>query len=108
MPLTVTQQDRHAFVGVQEELTIYVVNGYRDTLSPLLAELDALHIDLSQVSELDSAGLQWLMALKQLQPQLRVSFEQHSQAVTEVLDLLDLVAGFEDPVLLTARTGDKS
>ena len=48
------------------------------------------------------------MALKQLQPQLRVSFEQHSQAVTEVLDLLDLVAGFEDPVLLKARTGDKS
>jgi anti-sigma B factor antagonist len=108
MPLTVTQQDRHAFVGVQEELTIYVVNAYRDTLSPLLADLDALHIDLSQVSELDSAGLQWLMALKQLQPRIRVSFERHSQAVTEVLDLLDLVAGFDDPLLLTAKAGGTS
>ncbi len=102
MPMNLEQKQRTASATIDQELSIYCVNEYRDTLAPLLGGLDELHIDLSRVTELDSAGLQWLMALKQLQPAVRVSFEHHSRAVTDVLDLLDLLAGFQDPVLLEA------
>ncbi|RJG01198.1 STAS domain-containing protein [Noviherbaspirillum sedimenti] len=73
--------------------------------SMLLASLDnsaTLEIDLSAVTEFDTAGVQLLMAAKKAaqarQRELRLT--AHSAAVLEVFELFDLGAYFGDPVVI--------
>lgn len=66
-----------------------------------------LEIDLSGVTEFDSAGVQLLLALqRELQQHGRaLRLLQHSAAVIEVFALYELSAHFGDPVLLPAGGG---
>ena len=69
-----------------------------------LRQARVLEIDLSGVIELDSAGLQVLMLAKQTAAaeQRELRLVQHSPAVVDVFELLDLVAFFGDAVLIHA------
>jgi anti-anti-sigma factor len=91
-------------VRLDGELSIYRAAELKPVLLEALAAGGALHLELSEVSELDSAGLQLLMLLKrtaqQRGQQLRLS--GHSPAVLEVVELLDLGAYFGDPLVIGA------
>jgi anti-sigma B factor antagonist len=85
------------------ELTIYRASELKPLLlDPLLA--GDLEIDLSAVTEIDSAGVQLLMLAKRdaaaSQRSLRLAL--HSPAVLEVFQLLDLAAYFGDPLVIPA------
>ena len=71
----------------------------------LMADLALQEIDLSGVTEMDSAGLQLLMGAKlaatQQQRTLRLS--GHSPAVLEVFELLNVASYFNDPLVMEAR-----
>ena len=75
------------------------------------AELQALllaaphTIDLSGVTECDSAGLQLLMAAKKaaLAEGRPLRLTGHSPAVLEVFELLNVVGYFNDPLVMEAR-----
>jgi len=93
------------------ELTIYRAAELRETLIAALAgvgEGAALELDLTEVSELDSAGVQLLMAAKKsaqaAQRDLRLV--GHSPAVLEIFETLDLAAHFGDALLMPA-TGSR-
>lgn len=94
MPLLYEARDDTAHVEVDGELTIYTVADLGAQLLPRLGGTPRLALDLSQVTEMDGAGLQWLMLIQREAPragtQLTVSGQ--SKAVVEVLALCNLVA----------------
>ncbi len=64
-----------------------------------------LQLDLSAVTEIDSAGLQLLLLLK-AEAQKRVftlRLLRHSEAVIEVFELLKLGTYFGDPIVFPAN-----
>lgn len=91
-------------ITLDGELTIYRAADLKVTVLEALRKTRVLEIDLSGVTELDTAGLQVLMLAKQTaaadQRELRLL--QHSPAVVEIFEMLDLVAFFGDAVLIHA------
>lgn len=88
------------------DMTIYEAAALKTSLLTALKEAPMLELDLSGIEELDTAGLQLLLLLKQ-EAQAEgqhVRFIQHSPAVREVLDLCDLAAIFGDPIVIGRRT----
>jgi anti-anti-sigma factor len=90
----------HAISG---ELTIYTAANEKQQLQSFLESDDELELNLSQVSELDSAGLQILILMKQeaLRRNKKLHYTMHSKAVLEILEMCNLTASFGDQVILT-------
>ncbi len=88
-------------LAIEGELTIYTA---ADSKPKLLAALQApaTEFDLSQVTEIDSAGLQLLLLAKREAriTGIDLSFTGHSSAVIDCFDLCDLGAAFGDPIVL--------
>lgn len=88
---------------IEGEMNIYTAAELKSQLLPYLAQPGELEIDLSQVSELDSAGLQLLILAKReaerVSATLRLAL--HSRAVLEVFDLCNLAAFFGDPLVIS-------
>ncbi len=85
---------------IEGELTIFRAM----ELKPLLlADPQPLEINLSGVTEIDSAGVQLLMLAKKTaraaQNELRLV--EHSPAVIEVFELLNLGEFFDDPLVMS-------
>jgi len=89
-------------IAIDGEVTIYRAADLKLVVLEALRKTRVLEIDLSGVTELDTAGLQVLMLAKQSasaeQRELRLL--QHSPAVMEIFQMLDLVAFFGDAVLI--------
>lgn len=87
--------------SIEGELTIYTAADTKARLLPLLAQCSTLEIDLSQVSELDSAGVQ-LLLLAQRECEKRngrLHLHGHSAAVSEALEMCNLTEIFAAPAL---------
>lgn len=84
------------------ELTIYHAEVLKAQLLARLEQEAELEIDLRDVTEVDSAGIQVLMAAKKEAQRRGQSMRlvHHSRPILEVFELLDLSAFFGDPVLL--------
>jgi anti-anti-sigma factor len=89
-------------IAIEGEMTIYRAADLKVTVLEALRKTKVLEIDLSGITELDTAGLQVLMLAKQTaaadKRELRLL--QHSHAVMEIFEMLDLVAFFGDAVLV--------
>ncbi len=85
------------------ELTIYTAASEKLNLLSCLEKNDDLEINLSQVSEIDCAGLQVLIALKQeaTRSHKKLHYSMHSKAVLEVLEMTNMSASFGDQIILT-------
>ncbi|MGL4315708.1 MAG: STAS domain-containing protein [Pseudomonas sp.] len=96
--------------AVQGEFNIYHANQLKDELLELLGQHQQLDIDLGNVQDFDSTGVQILLMLKR-EAQRRnksLTFVQHSHCVREVLDLLNLVAELGDPLVIPLHSqGDR-
>ncbi|SHN43203.1 anti-anti-sigma factor [Duganella sacchari] len=91
-------------IALDGELTIYRAADLKVLVLDALRKARILEIDLSGVTELDTAGLQVLMLAKQAAAadQRTLRLVQHSPAVVEIFEMLDLVAFFGDAVLIHA------
>jgi anti-sigma B factor antagonist len=91
-------------ISLDGEMTIYRAADLKVTILEALRKTRVLEIDLSAVTELDTAGLQVLMLAKQTAAaeQRELRLVQHSPAVVEIFEMLDLVAFFGDAVLIHA------
>lgn len=89
-------------IAVDGELTIYRAADLKVTVLEALRKSRVLEVDLSGVTELDTAGLQVLMLAKNTaaadQRELRLL--NHSPAVVEIVEMLNLGAFFGDAVLI--------
>lgn len=105
----IKQQDKDgvAVVSICDELTIYTAAELKKQLFSIWTSAQQMELDLSGVTELDSAGVQILMQLK-LESEISqkpVSYVRHSQPVLQVMELLNLTSRFADPVVLSADMG---
>ena len=89
---------------IEGELTIYRASELCAELQAALQQPGDVELDLSEVSEMDSAGVQLLMAAKKAAQagQRELRLVAHSPAVLEVFETLDLAAHFGDPLVIAA------
>lgn len=88
---------------LEGDLTIYTVAEQRASLFTAISANRDLEINLEAVGEVDTAGLQLLLAAKRQAARdgraLRLTM--HSPAVLDVLEIANMTAWFGDPVLLS-------
>jgi anti-sigma B factor antagonist len=82
-------------IAIEGEFTIYTVADWKSKLFDKLAAFRALDLDLSGVSEIDTAGQQLLIAAK-----IRAMALGTTLRVVAVLDLCRLGSFFGDLVLM--------
>jgi anti-sigma B factor antagonist len=89
-------------VAISGAMTIYAAAAAKDTLLDALNGAGELEVDLSGVTEMDTAGVQLLALLKReaASSGKRVALCGHSPAVLEVLDCYRLAAYFGDAVAI--------
>jgi anti-anti-sigma factor len=89
---------------IDGELSIYRAAELKEALLAAVREHAAVEINLSGVTEFDTAGVQLLLLAKReaLAAQRTLTLTRHSPAVVEVFALLDLVGHFGDPIALQA------
>lgn len=105
MTIEVKQQKKGVYhLAINGEMTIYTALEQKNALVHPLKSAKELQIDLSGVSEIDSAGLQLLLFLKREATELgiKLGLIHHSKAVVEVFELLNLSKHFGDPIVLSA------
>jgi len=104
MPIQSKEKNGVTHLSILDEMTIYTALEQKNELAHHLKDHHELQIDLSEVSEVDSAGLQILLFLKQeaSKRNITLSLVNHSQAIVEVLELLNLSAHFGDPIMISA------
>lgn len=98
---------KHALVKLEGEMTIFNARPMADRLLSALPECVGIEVDLSGVTEIDSAGLQIMIAAKALAGQAGkpLVFTGHSPAVQDMLDLTDLAGFFGDPIVIEGGAG---
>lgn len=100
--MTAEEQKGGALLRIQGEMNIYRAAELKQELLAPLAPGATVEIDLSGVTDLDTAGLQLLMLAKKTAnatgAELRLV--AHSPVVVDVLELLDLAAWFGDPLVI--------
>jgi anti-anti-sigma factor len=96
---------KHHKTALNENMTIYNAVAQKQMLLEALAGCQELDLDLSQVSEIDTAGFQILLLTKReaLKANKSVRLTAHSKAVTELLDLYNMGSYFGDPMVITAQ-----
>ena len=95
-------QDKEPCLRLKGDFTIYSVAEVKGPLSAALDQQPSLHLNLAGVEELDTAGLQLLVWLKQEAARRgkALVLSAHSPAVLEVFDLLKVAGLFGDPILI--------
>lgn len=91
--------------AVEGEMTIFRAAELKAAMLPEIARAQEIEIDLSHVTEIDSAGLQLMVAAK-LEAILRgkeLHFTGHSKPVMEMLDLCDLGGFFGDQIVISSH-----
>lgn len=88
---------------IEGELTIFRAMELKPVM---LATPQVDEIDLSGVTEIDTAGVQLLMLAKKtaLDAQRDVKLVAHSPAVIDVFELLNVAAYFGDHLVMDSRT----
>ena len=91
-------------LSLTEDLTIYHALEQKHRLLDALGSTDELELDLMQVGDIDTAGLQLLILLKKEAQRSgkRLSIVAHSQAVRAVIDFCNLAAELGDPLVIPA------
>ena len=91
-------------MAIAQDMTIYHAEGLKEELLAGLTASEAVELDLSQVAEIDTSGIQLLMLVKrESQKQGKtLAIVAHSPAVQELLDFYNLAAFFGDPLVIPA------
>ena len=92
-------------MNINENMTIYNATAQKQRLLEALGNCQELDLDLSQVSEMDTAGFQVLLLAKReaLKANKTVRLTAHSKVVTELLDLYNMASYFGDPMVIPAQ-----
>jgi anti-sigma B factor antagonist len=77
---------------IEGELTVFTVHALKDRLIAALADSSTLQIDLSDISEVDGAGIQLLLATRREAQQRggTLNLTGHPPQLLAALDLADL------------------
>lgn len=92
MTTNVIQHDGHTCLHITKELTIYTAAAIKAVMQAAMTSSDPVKFDLGGVTEIDTAGLQLLLAANRTATGLGrpLSFTACSEAVSECLALSGL------------------
>jgi anti-sigma B factor antagonist len=92
MSVTHLKNDQHCLISISGALTINSVNLTQTTLLDILQTEEQISIDLSEVNDIDSAGLQLLISLKNfcITQKMALQFTGHSRCMLDMIDLYKL------------------
>lgn len=95
-------------VTLHEDMTIYQAAAHKQQLLDALASDGPVEVDLSQVGEIDTAGLQLLILGKREALNRGSDFRivAHSPEVRRTIDFCNLTGFFGDPIVITAHEGE--
>lgn len=101
--------DGACYAKVEGDLTVYTATECRDLLMQAMQLGLGIEIDLSGVGEIDSAGVQLLVAAKRDSAAAgrTMRLVAHSPAVQEIIDLFQLAADFGDPMVMQAGSRER-
>ena len=87
-------------------MTIYRAAELKEAIVAILEDHSEIEIDLSRVTEIDSAGIQLLLLAKRStdESQRILRLTGHSSAVVDAMELLNLIGYFGDPVVFTSES----
>jgi anti-sigma B factor antagonist len=96
---------KHHSMTISDDMTIYNAAVQKLMLLNALAGCEELDLDLSQVSDMDTAGFQILLLAKReaAKANKTMRLTAHSKTVTELLDLYNMASYFGDPMVITAK-----
>ena len=93
-------------IEIRGEFNIFTATALRQQMLDALEQTGDVEVDLSGVNEIDSAGIQLMLAAKR-EAALRnkgLRFAGHSREVYDVLELCDVTGQLGDPVLIHPTT----
>ncbi|HSV97019.1 MAG TPA: STAS domain-containing protein [Spirochaetota bacterium] len=98
------KRNNHVAVSVEGEAGIYTVSPLKEQLLKQLKSVRSMEVDLSDVSEMDTAGFQLFVALKReaVKSGKSLSLVGHSPAVLRVFDLYGAIGFFGDKIKVPA------
>ncbi len=104
MSLHIEKTASGARLCLDGEMTVASAATLREALLAALPGMPGdVEVDLSGVSEIDTAGLQLMLQLKR-KCGARLRLVNHSPAVLQILDLSNLAAQFGDPLVIPSAT----
>ena len=91
-------------ISISDDMTIYNAASLKDELLGHLSRYQQLEISLKEVTELDSSGVQIMLMLNREAESKgkQLSFKEHSPAVIDVIDMLNLAGHFGDPIVVVS------
>ncbi|MBI5826639.1 MAG: STAS domain-containing protein [Deltaproteobacteria bacterium] len=98
MNIDATIEKGACMVRIEGEMTIYNAFDIKRGLGQCLGSAGEIRIDLSQVIEMDTSGVQLLLLAKREARRLKrgLKIVSHSQATRSVYELYNLAHHFED------------
>lgn len=108
MGIVIEIKDENCNVLIEDNMTIYEAVEQKKRLLKALKKIKKNHqmeIDLSNVNEMDTAGIQVLLLLKQTAETGKkiILLVAHSPASLDVIDRYNLAAYFGDPVIISSN-----
>ncbi len=104
------RKNAQSTLRIEGELSIYRAAELKQVLLGALEQTDELEVDLSGVTEFDTAGVQILMLAKKhaLSKQRDLRLVAHSPAVLDVFELINLAAYFGDPLVISSTAANQA
>lgn len=102
--IEIESQGQRSRLNIIGEMTLSTAAELKEGLLDALHQCEKLEINLAEVDDLDTAGLQVLVLLKREAAALdkHISLIEHSPVIIDVLETCHMTAFFGDPVLLNA------
>ena len=103
------ERDGRCHVDIDGEICIYNAADLKERFMSVLNDKRELEINLANVTEIDSAGVQLLMLVKRERDTMgqRVTLTNHSNSVLDIFGLMSLEGYFNDPIVLAKERGEK-
>ncbi|WP_240221440.1 STAS domain-containing protein [Rheinheimera hassiensis] len=103
-----SKENAGAIFCPQGDLTIYTAQQQKEQLM-LAINRNTIQINLSEVTDMDTAGLQLLILakLESLRRNIPLIITGHTRAVLDVIELCNLSGFFGDPVFIPSDNADK-
>ena len=91
------QKKGSCLLDASPDMTIYAAASNLAEIKGYYSEFDRIELNLSAVEEIDSSGIQLLLALKKSSEKdgKKVVLNEASQPVSEVMDVLNLKSHFD-------------
>lgn len=102
MTIDIQSKGKRARVTLTGDLTIYTVAEIKAGLAEAMSRATDIEVDLSGVTEVDSAGVQ-LMLIAKGNAGTKVSFTKHTKSVLRLVDLANVGVALGDPLVLDAE-----